>query len=89
MPSFPRVPIVFVVLLALPLGGCGAPSYDLFGAYFPAWMFCALIGIVSALAARAVFVTKGLSSEIPYQLGVCTAIGVIVAIVAWPLLSEL
>ena len=83
MPGSARVTKFLPLILPLALSGCGAPSYNLFGAYFPAWMFCALAGIAGALVARLAFVTKGLSSEIPYQLAVCTAIGVIVAILVW------
>jgi hypothetical protein len=68
------------------LTGCsasGAPSFDLFGAFFPAWLLCGVIGVVGAIAARTVFVGTGHLSLVPYQLFVCTAIGVIVAILAW------
>jgi hypothetical protein len=54
---------VFVTPIAL--GGCsshGAPSFVLFGAFFPAWMLCALIGIFGAIAARAENPTPGLSA---------------------------
>ena len=86
MPGYSRLR---VLILSLPLTGCGAPSYQLFGAFFPAWMLCALVGIAGALAARAIFVANGLTSEFPYQLAVCTAIGVIVAVLLWLLLFEL
>jgi YtcA family len=72
--------------LQLVLTGCssgGAPSFTLFGAFFPGWMFCGLAGIIGAVAARAVFVGSGLSNALPYQLFVCTAIGVIVAVLVW------
>jgi hypothetical protein len=72
--------------LQLVLTSCssgGAPSFTLFGAFFPGWMFCGLTGIIGAVAARTVFVGSGLSNILPYQLLVCTAIGVIVAILAW------
>lgn len=85
----PRSPKTFAVALSLSLSGCGAPSYDLFGAFFPAWMFCGLAGVASALAARATFVVTGLSSQIPHQLAICTAIGVIVATLVWLLFFEL
>jgi YtcA family len=65
------------------LGGCtpaGAPSFELFGAFFPAWMLCATIGIVAGILARAVFVATRLTDVLPYQLVVCTAIGAIFAI---------
>ena len=68
------------------LTGCsagGAPSFDLFGAFFPEWLVCGLIGIAGAIAARAVFVGTGLSNAVTFQLFVCTAIGVIVALMAW------
>jgi hypothetical protein len=61
----------------------GAPSFDLFGAFFPAWLLCGVIGIVGAGAARAAFVGTGLSNILPYQLFVCTAVGVITATVSW------
>jgi hypothetical protein len=68
------------------LSGCadaGAPSFVLFGAFFPAWLFCGVIGIVGAGLARAVFDGTGLAAVLPYQLLVCTALGTIIAIAAW------
>jgi hypothetical protein len=61
----------------------GAPSFELFGAFFPAWLFCGLIGLVASGAARGLFVSTGLSHLVPYQLFVCVAIGVIAACLAW------
>jgi len=72
-------PISALALTALALSGCevqGAPSFTLFGAYFPAWMFCAALGILAAILARAVFVATGLAYFLPFQLFVCAAIGV-------------
>jgi len=76
---------VVLGVAALALGGCstGAPSFDLFGAFFPAWLLCTVIGIVGAIATRAGFVGTGLSNLVPFQLFVCTAIGLIVAILTW------
>jgi YtcA family len=72
-------------ILSLILGGCsgGAPSFVLFGAFFPDWMFCALLGIVVAIVARIAFVATGLSAVLPYQLFVCTSVGLIFALLAW------
>ncbi len=73
-------------LLPLILGGCsriGAPSFVLFGAFFPDWMFCALLGIAVAVVARIVFLATGLSGILPYQLFVCLSIGLIFAFIAW------
>jgi hypothetical protein len=61
----------------------GAPSFTVFGAFFPAWLLCGVAGIFGAVVARGAFVSSGLANTLPYQLAVCTAIGVIVAILAW------
>jgi hypothetical protein len=78
--------VLLAPALVLILSGCsrsGAPSLVLFGAFFPDWMFCALLGIVAAIAARGVFVATGLSSVLPHQLLVCVSIGLIFAFLAW------
>jgi hypothetical protein len=77
---------VALLYLASILGGCsatGAPSFDLFGAFFPAWLLCGVIGIAGAGLARVAFVGSGLANALPYQLAVCTAIGVITAVMVW------
>jgi hypothetical protein len=73
--------------LALTLsGGCaahGAPSLALFGAYFPFWLLSAVAGLIGALVAHRVFVTTGWSRAVPYQLSVCSAIGIVVGVLFW------
>lgn len=85
--SSPRVcKTVFLMQSPWLFSGCasrGAPSFALFGAFFPAWMLCALIGIGTAVAARGVFVAAGLASVLPFQLGVCTSLGVLAATLSW------
>lgn len=73
-------------LILIVLSGCrerGAPSFSLVGAYFPAWMVCALIGIIAAIGARAAFIVTGLAGVLPFQLFVCASIGVCFALLAW------
>ena len=75
-----------VALVCLGLDGCaarGAPSFSLFGAYFPAWMLLALVGIFCAMAARIAMVATGLAETIRFQLLSCTAVGVTAAVVCW------
>ena len=77
---------IALLCLASILAGCsasGAPSFDLFGAFFPAWLLCGVIGIAGAGLARVAFVGSGLANVLPYQLAVCTAIGVITAVMVW------
>lgn len=77
---------LLVAVLAPALSGCaehGAPSFTLVGAYFPAWMACALLGIFAAIGARIGFVASGLAGVLPFQLFVCTSIGVCLALLTW------
>jgi hypothetical protein len=77
---------VLTPLLLSALGGCevrGAPSFGIVGSYFPGWMFCALIGIVSTIAVRVGFVASGLDNVLPFQLFVCSAIGLCCGLLAW------
>jgi hypothetical protein len=74
----------FLCLAGMTLGGLSAsPSFEIVGAFFPAWMVCALIGIVGGISVRAIFVATGLANALPHQLAVCTAIAVITGILAW------
>jgi YtcA family len=55
----------FMILAALFCGGCSyAPNVPLFGAFFPAWMLCALIGIGLALIVRTLSVVTGLARRV-------------------------
>jgi hypothetical protein len=64
--------------------GCGgAPSLTLAGAYFPAWLMCAIIAVLVAAFIRAVMVATGLANYIPYELAVCCSAGVIAAVILW------
>jgi hypothetical protein len=75
-----------IVIVSFSLAGCstgGAPSFNLFGAFFPAWLLCGIVGIGGAVAARVAFVSSGVANTLPYQLAVCTAIGVIIALLFW------
>lgn len=71
-----------VLVSCIALSGC-APAFNLFGAYFPAWMLCGAVGIASAIAARLIFVAKALNGALPFQLLLCSAIGMIVGVLSW------
>ena len=85
-PRWRRAKILLLMgVISSGLGGCaqGAPSFVLFGAYFPAWMLVAGIGILAAAVARGAMVATGLAETIPFQLLSCTAIGLTAAAVFW------
>jgi hypothetical protein len=56
---------------------------DIFGAFFPAWLLCALLGILVALGARIFFSARNLVDLLPFQLVVCTSLGAISALLTW------
>jgi hypothetical protein len=75
-----------LTLPLLSLCGCseeGAPSFDIFGAFFPAWLLCALLGILVALGMRIFFAARNLIDFLPFQLPVCTSLGAIAALLTW------
>jgi hypothetical protein len=51
--------------LALLLGGCSrAPSVDIIGSFFPAWMICLVIAVILTFAVRYLLVRLRLESEL-------------------------
>lgn len=73
-------------LLSLLTAGCArdaAPSFAWFGAYFPAWLLCALFGVAVALAFRLGMTAAGRAEALPYPLAVATAVGVIAGVTFW------
>lgn len=52
----------------------GAPAIPFFGAYFPSWLLCALLGIVGAIVIRLIFIRAGIDDALPSRLPVYVAI---------------
>jgi hypothetical protein len=76
----------FVSIGSVALGACdlrGAPSYSIFGAYFPAWLLCSAIGILGSVALRAAVVASGLEDAIPLRLLVYVGFATAVALWLW------
>jgi len=76
-------------MAALPLGGCsgGAPTIFLAGAYFPAWLICAVAGVLGAVVVRVALVALAIDDALPFRLGIyvciAAAIGFLVSIVGF------
>ena len=75
--------LVVLAIIASQLGGCsgGAPSFVIFGAYFPAWLLSAMIGVCGALGAR-VFIGAS-RADTPYLLFVCVSVGIVAGSLFW------
>jgi ABC-type cobalamin transport system permease subunit len=63
----------------------GAPWFSLFGAYFPAWMLCGLVGVVGAILARALLVALGVDRFLTARLLTYGSLGVVLALGTWQL----
>jgi len=51
--GYRRISVWALLLAAFFLTGCGrAPSFDVLGSFFPAWLVCLALGIVLAAVAR-------------------------------------
>jgi len=47
------------------MAGCGfAPSVNILGSFFPAWLICIVVGIVLAILTRQVFVAMEIESHL-------------------------
>jgi hypothetical protein len=64
--------------------GCAsAPTITLAGAYFPAWLLCAIFAVLVASATHIFMSVTKLSNRIPFELAVCASLGVIAALALW------
>ena len=59
------------------LAGCStAPAQNIFGSFFPAWMLCAVFGLLSAVAVRQVLYAVAISQYViaPLLTYLCIAV---------------
>ena len=63
-----------------------APPFSLFGAFFPAWLVCAVAGIVGALSLRVAFSVIQLDDGIPFKLLTYTCAALAIDCGLWLLL---
>jgi hypothetical protein len=66
------------------LAGCGqAPSFSILGSFFPAWLVCAVAGIVLAAIANRVLVHFKLDKEIAWSIVVYPCLALFFACTLW------
>ena len=78
-----RIALLPLALSLLPSACRCAPSIEIAGAYFPAWLSLGILAVACAIAARLVMIASGLNEAVPLQLFVCVSIGLLVAAIAW------
>ncbi|MBV8495457.1 MAG: hypothetical protein JO361_01610 [Gammaproteobacteria bacterium] len=70
--------------IVLPVAGCSsAPTMDLLGSYFPAWMLCAAIGAVAAVIIRQILAVAGINDYVVAPLLTYAGLAVSATLLAW------
>jgi hypothetical protein len=72
------------IAIALPVVSCSySPTMDLLGSYFPAWMLCAVIGIVAAVIIRQILAVAGINEYVVAPLLTYAGLAVSATLLAW------
>ena len=72
------------IAVALPVAACDySPTMDLLGSYFPAWMLCAVIGIVTAVIIRQILAVAGINDYVVAPLLTYAGLAVSATLLAW------
>ena len=72
------------VAVTLAVSGCShAPTLDLLGSYFPAWMLCAVAGILAAVIIRQILVLAGIHEYVLAPPLTYTGFAVSAALLLW------
>jgi len=72
------------VAIALPVAACNsAPTLNLLGSFFPAWMLCAAIGIVAAVIIRQILAVAGINDYVVAPLLTYAGLAVSATLLAW------
>jgi hypothetical protein len=60
-----------------------APSRDILGSFFPSWMLCAVIGIISSAILHKVFVKMGVDQSMPAKLFIYILLAATITFLIW------
>ena len=74
-------------LACLFLAGCGrAPSFNVLGSYFPAWLLCIFAGISGASLVASIFSRLGVQNLLRWTILVYPCLAASIAFTLWLLL---
>jgi hypothetical protein len=72
------------VAIALAVSGCSrAPTMDLLGSYFPAWMLCAVLGVVAAVIIWRILAIGGIDEYVVAPLLTYAGLALSVTLLVW------
>src|ERR1700761_3864718 len=76
-----RYPALFGTAL---LTGCGrAPSFEILGSFFPAWLICLVAGLLFATLVNWVFVRYGWEKNVPWGIVVYPCLAAFFTFTLW------
>ena len=82
--SHSRQWLPLTAFLSICCSGCSrAPSVDVLGSFFPAWMLCIVVGIALAGVTRWFLVRYGVEKDIPYLVLFYPSVVVVIACLLW------
>ena len=80
----PAIRVLFASLLPVALAACtAAPSIAVFGAGFPSWLFCILIGVTVAVAVHVLAGRAGFAATLSPVAVTYPLIASLAAMLAW------
>lgn len=72
------------ILVILSTPGCSrAPSFNILGSFFPAWILCGVIGILLTVGVRAVFVRTKFEQELSPLILVYPCLALFFTFLTW------
>jgi hypothetical protein len=67
--------------------GCSrAPSFNILGSFFPAWLLCGIVGIILAVVTRLIFVRANFEKELSPLILVYPCLALFYTFTTWLLL---
>lgn len=76
--------VCFAATSPMFLTGCrGAPSINVLGSFFPAWMLCIGLGVMAALVARHIFIRLGIEPHLKPRPLIYFSLWMLVAVATW------
>ncbi len=60
-----------------------APVFPVFGSYFPAWLVCAVLGVIVTVVVRRLFIAVGIDAQLPLAPVVYLCLTIAASIGLW------
>jgi hypothetical protein len=76
--------ILPAALLTIEIAGCKrAPTFNILGSFFPAWLVCLFAGIILSVIAYRIFARFALEKEILWPIVVYPCLALLFASILW------